>query len=169
MLKLHNAAARIDPDKIDDMDLLFNLLLKTKISAKPYSLRYKQTIKFHSAHKVLNESTLSCLVSGPETEDLRFRIVRDKAGYLFKLSVGDLNEETLVTMNTALRGVLKKLQQPKPDGFSTKRLDGIYLWGSYPDEEALEYFQEAVDLNQMSSEFRDTCIEWDISAKKFPQ
>lgn len=168
MLKLLNAAVRIDPDKIDDMDLLFDLLSKTKISAKPYSLRYKQAIKFHSAHRVFND-TLSCAVSGPTTEDLSFRIVRDKAGFLFKLSVGDLNEETLVTMNTALKGVLKKLQQPKPDGFSTKRLDGIYLWGSYPDEEALEFYQEAVDSQQMSSEFRDTCIEWNISAKKFPQ
>lgn len=168
MLKLHNAVVQIDPEFAEDVESIYEKLARVKGSAKPYSRRYKQQIQFHSAHKVEGD-VLNCIISGPETEELQFQIEKDENGFLFRQRVGTFSSENLETMNRSLKGLLKKLNQPRPDGFSTKRLDGIYLWGTNPDGAALVHYDEAVALGQMSKEFRDTCVAWNISVKKFPE
>lgn len=169
MLKLQMLSRRFESVEVDD---LFKLCEKAKRPVNHFSQRYKTVVDFQSLHFFL-DGTLICDISGPAVEDLKFQVKLDGKGYLFKMSVGELNEETLDTMNRALKGLLGRLKEKQKNkklpGFSTDHLEGIYLWGINPDDEALEVFQEAVDIGQMSDDFRNLCIKYNISVKKFPE
>lgn len=171
MLKLQLLTQRFESE---ELDRLFELSAEAKRPVNHYSERNGGVLDHHSVHHY-EHMTLTSDVSGTITEDLKFQIKKDTKGYLFKLRIGELNEATVKIMNVSLKGVLSRLKDKeykkknKLTGFRTDHLDGIYFWGINPDEEALGWYQEAVELGEMSDDFRNLCISYNLSVKKFPE
>lgn len=167
MLTLSNFARPSESQEIDD---LFDLLASKKRLVHQYAWRYKKAVKFYSIHQASHGGNrIECAISGPETNDLRFSITRDKKGYLIEMSVGIPNDRNLKTIIKALSGLAGRLVEREVSGFDTSKWQGYYLWVMRPTAEVMPTFQEAIDLGLMSDEFVKLCLDWGVSIKKYPK
>lgn len=175
MLAIDNFSKQ--PFQSEKIDNLFDFLNQTTRETDHYSSRNKQVVNFHSLHHFAN-GVLTTHIYSPTWEDITIQLKADKNGYLIKMSVGELNDDTVKIMSKSLQGLrtrvkgkvdTKNKKKPALTGFNYENLDGIYLWGSNPGKRELAIFQEAVDIGQMSDRFRTLCIQHNISVEKFPR
>lgn len=155
-------AELLSVDLINDIEGLISYLNKRVSKGIQRGERHKENYHYFVIAKLISESVLEGIISGPKTHDVRFRLIKLAKGWRIKImkSSGDLLSDLNIVRRETYKLQESALSRKTDFIPNTSNWRGYYMQARSAGPLGQIRFQEAIADGVVSKEFVELAIEW---------